>query len=81
MHAQGGALPDFSHIMCPYSFELKDRDESEEDFGLRAANALKCGLRKLARTKLPPLWPNLFRALGASSSPQHLLAPYPGNLQ
>ena len=52
MHAQGGALPDFSHIMCPYAFELKDPGESEEEFGLRAANALELRIKEIGESKI-----------------------------
>ena len=52
MHAQGGDLPDFSHIMCPYSFELKDKDESLEAFGLRAANALELRIKEIGENKI-----------------------------
>ena len=52
MHQQGGALPNFSHIMCPYSFELKEPGESEDDFGLRAANALETRIKEIGEDKI-----------------------------
>ena len=52
MHAQAGALPNFSHIMCPYSFELKQPGESEADFGMRAANALETRILEIGADKV-----------------------------
>lgn len=52
MHAQGGNLPDFEHIMCPYSFELKHPDESSSEFGLRAANALEEKIQEIGPHKV-----------------------------
>ena len=52
MHAQGGALPDFSHIMCPYAFELMEPGETEEEFGLRAANTLETRIKEIGENKI-----------------------------
>ncbi|WP_274424303.1 aspartate aminotransferase family protein [Chelativorans sp. YIM 93263] len=42
MHGQlNGAVPNISHVMPPYAFELKEPGESEHDFGLRAAKAVE----------------------------------------
>ncbi|MDN2568290.1 aminotransferase [Aquibium sp. A9E412] len=42
MHGQlHGAVPNIAHVMPPYAFELKRADESEHDFGLRAARAVE----------------------------------------
>ena len=52
MHVQGGDLPDFSHIMCPYAFALKEVGESEEEFGLRAANALETRIKQIGEDRV-----------------------------
>ena len=52
MHHQGGDLPDFSHIMCPYGFELKEPGESDDEFGLRAANALEMRIKEIGENKI-----------------------------
>ena len=52
MHAQAGALPDFSHIMCPYSFELRHAGESDEALGVRAANALEARILDIGAEKV-----------------------------
>ncbi len=42
MHSQlGPMLPGFVHVMAPYAFELAEADESDEAFGLRAAQAVE----------------------------------------
>ena len=52
MHAQGGDLPNFSHILCPYAFELREPGESEAEFGLRAANALETRIEEIGAHKI-----------------------------
>ena len=45
MHGQlHGAVPDIVHVMCPYAFELKRPDESEDEFGIRAAGAIETAI-------------------------------------
>lgn len=42
MHGQlGPMLPGFKHVMAPYAYELADKGETEEAFGLRAARAVE----------------------------------------
>lgn len=42
MHSQlNGAVPNITHVMMPYAFELKLAGESDHDFGLRAARAIE----------------------------------------
>ncbi|MCO6391975.1 aminotransferase class III-fold pyridoxal phosphate-dependent enzyme [Aliihoeflea aestuarii] len=42
MHSQlNGAVPNITHVMPPYAFELKQPGESDHDFGLRAAKAVE----------------------------------------
>lgn len=42
MHGQlHGAVPNIAHVMPPYAFELKEKGESDHDFGLRAARAVE----------------------------------------
>ena len=42
MHGQlHGAVPEISHVMCPYAFELAEPSEDDESFGLRAARAVE----------------------------------------
>lgn len=42
MHAQlYGAVPGIRHVMHPYAYELAHEDESDHDFGLRAASAIE----------------------------------------
>lgn len=42
MHEQThGVVPGVRHVMAPYAFELKEKGESDHDFGLRAARAVE----------------------------------------
>jgi putrescine aminotransferase len=41
MHAMSGALPDVVHVLPPYAYRYAEPGESEEAFGLRAADALE----------------------------------------
>lgn len=42
MHKQlHGMVPNIAHVMMPYTYELCGTDESEHDFGLRAARAVE----------------------------------------
>ena len=42
MHGQlGPMLPGFMHVVAPYSYELAHKDESDEEFGRRAAKAVE----------------------------------------
>ena len=52
MHTQAGHLPNFSHIMCPYAFELKHLGESDDEFGLRAANELESRIKDIGEAKV-----------------------------
>lgn len=53
MHGQLGApLSGFEHVMCPYSYELKNVDESENEFGLRAAQAVETKILELGADKV-----------------------------
>ena len=48
MHNQlGTSLSGFHHIMRPYDFELKHPDESLDDFGIRAADALEDAIKEI----------------------------------
>jgi putrescine aminotransferase len=40
-HQLGGAVPNIVHVMMPYAYELALADESDHDFGLRAARAVE----------------------------------------
>ena len=45
MHGQLGApVPGIVHVMPPYAFELKEKGESDHDFGLRAARAVETAI-------------------------------------
>lgn len=47
MHGQlHGAVPNIQHVMMPYAFELREKDESDHDFGLRAARAVETAIEK-----------------------------------
>ena len=47
MHEQlNGAVPNIEHVMQPYTFELSEKDESDEAFGLRAAKAVEDAILK-----------------------------------
>ena len=53
MHGQlGSPLSGFEHVMCPYSYELKNVDESENEFGLRAAQAVETKILELGADKV-----------------------------
>lgn len=42
MHGQlHGAVPNIVHVMPPYAYEFAETDESDHDFGLRAARAVE----------------------------------------
>lgn len=53
MHEQlGGAVPNIVHVMQPYTYELIEKDESEHDFGLRAAKSVEDAILKAGADKV-----------------------------
>ena len=79
MHAQGGSLPDFSHIMCPYSLELKE-DGERGKICCVPPMPWSCGSKRLARTKSRP-YGRTHRGAGGLIFPPSTYWPHPGNLQ
>ncbi|MEE9314061.1 MAG: aspartate aminotransferase family protein [Rhizobiaceae bacterium] len=53
MHGQlGPMLPGFVHVMQPYSYELAEDGESDDDFGLRAAKAVEDAILEAGADKV-----------------------------